>query len=210
MRKLNMRVHGQLFAGMFRAGMLGFGGGPSSIPLVYKEAVERYNWLTPDEYADILAIGNALPGPILTKLAGYIGYRQGGWLGLCAALAAVTMPTVIIMITLIGAFFSFRGSAAFQGMLAAVSPIVGVMLLQLTYSFVKQSAAGVGWKLTALLGAVSLIVYQVIGAHPAVLIAALLVWGLLGTKPIGAGKARAAAVGNDSGGDGGSSKSESG
>jgi chromate transporter len=62
----------QLFFAFFRVGMLGYGGGPSSIPLVHKEVVEKYKWMNDDEFADVLALGNALPGPIATKMAGYI------------------------------------------------------------------------------------------------------------------------------------------
>lgn len=69
----------------FRVGMLGFGGGPSSIPLVHKEVVEKYKWMNDDEFSDVLALGNALPGPIATKMAGYIGFRVGGFLGMMNA-----------------------------------------------------------------------------------------------------------------------------
>ena len=67
----------QLFLAFFRVGMLGYGGGPSSIPLVHQEVVKKYGWMDDDEFADVLALGNTLPGPIATKMAGYIGYRVG-------------------------------------------------------------------------------------------------------------------------------------
>ena len=60
----------QLFMAFFRVGMLGYGGGPSSIPLVHKEVVEKYKWMNDDEFADVLALRNTLPGPISTKMAG--------------------------------------------------------------------------------------------------------------------------------------------
>ena len=75
-----MKKQLDIFIAFFRSGILGFGGGPASIPLVHKEVVGNFGWMTDDEFADVLSIGNTLPGPIATKMAGYIGYRVGGWL----------------------------------------------------------------------------------------------------------------------------------
>jgi chromate transporter len=179
---MSIRLYRDLFIGFFRSGMLGFGGGPSSIPLVHKEVVERYRWLTDDEFTDILALANTLPGPIATKMSGYIGYRMAGWAGLLIALAATVVPTVIILVTLIGVLSAYRDAPVVEGMLRAIGPIVGVMLLQLTYSFFRQSTLGIGWTLTIVLCIGSLILYQLLHVHPAFLIAALLIWGLASGK----------------------------
>jgi chromate transporter len=171
-------LYTDLFIGFFRSGMLGFGGGPSSIPLVQKEVVGRYSWLTDEEFVDVLALANTLPGPIATKMAGYIGYRKAGLAGLIVALFATIVPTVMIMISLIGVLAAYRDAPAVQGMLKAIGPIICVMLVQLTYSFFRQSLGGVGWMLTLLIGIVSLVSYQFLNIHPAFVIAALLIWGL--------------------------------
>lgn len=55
--------------------MLGYGGGPGSIPLIHKEVVDKYEWMSDEDFGDLLALANTLPGPIATKLAGYIGHR---------------------------------------------------------------------------------------------------------------------------------------
>src|SRR5699024_159914 len=75
-----------IFMAFFRAGMLGYGGGLSAIPLMHKEVVVTYRWMDDDEFSDILALANTLPGPINTKLSGYIGYRLAGMKGLLHAL----------------------------------------------------------------------------------------------------------------------------
>ncbi|KAF9113979.1 hypothetical protein BGX30_006751 [Mortierella sp. GBA39] len=66
---------------MFRTGILGYGGGPSTVPLIRHEAVSRYRWMADEEFGEVLAIANTLPGPIATKLAAYLGYRLKGTLG---------------------------------------------------------------------------------------------------------------------------------
>ena len=62
-------IYVEIFLAFFIPGIVGYGGGPASIPLIEYEVVERYGWLTVDEFAEVLALGNALPGPIATKMA---------------------------------------------------------------------------------------------------------------------------------------------
>lgn len=176
---MNWRLQRDLFIGFFRAGILGYGGGPASIPLFHKEAVERYRWVSDEEFGDVLALGNALPGPIATKMAGYIGYRAAGWPGLLSAISATVLPTVLLMIGLIGLLTSFRDSTIVAGMTQAVTPVVGVMMFTLTYSFFKQSRKGLGLLMTVILLIASILLYQGIGLHPAIIIGALLLFGLL-------------------------------
>ncbi len=168
-----------IFIAFFRSGMLGFGGGPSTIPLVHKEVVEQFKWMTDEEFADVLALGNTLPGPIATKMAGYIGYRVGGWVGLLIAIFATVMPTVFFLIGLIGVLATFRDSRIVIGMTQAITPVIGIMMIVLTYQFLKQSKKGLGWLQTISLSIISIIAYQLFNIHPAIVIGILLVYGLV-------------------------------
>ncbi|MFD1017585.1 chromate transporter [Thalassobacillus hwangdonensis] len=168
-----------LFLAFFRVGMLGYGGGPSSIPLVHKEVVEKYKWMDDDEFADILALGNSLPGPIATKMAGYIGYRVAGLLGMINAVLATILPTITIMIVLLTFLSSFRDKAWVNGMTQAVVPVVGVMLAVLTYDFFKKSQKNLGWLLALVLGGLSLVLIEFAGVHPGLIILVLLVYALV-------------------------------
>src|SRR5699024_5977616 len=88
---------GRILNAFLRIGLLGFGGGPSSIPLVKLEVVDKYKWMTNEEFQDVLAIANVLPGPIITKVAGYITYQLKGWLGVINSLVAMILPTAVLM-----------------------------------------------------------------------------------------------------------------
>ncbi|WP_226085707.1 chromate transporter [Mesobacillus sp. S13] len=173
-----------LFLAFFRVGILGYGGGPSSIPLVHKEVVEKYKWMDSDEFGDILALGNALPGPIATKMAGYIGYRVGGFVGMINALAATMIPAIILMILLLTGLNSYKDEPWVRGMAEAVVPVVAVMLAVLTWDFIKKSGKsklGWGWTAIALIG--SLLLLQFLNLHPAILIFVLLLGALLKKDP---------------------------
>ncbi|KKK39292.1 chromate transporter [Mesobacillus campisalis] len=169
-----------IFMAFLRVGLLGYGGGPSSIPLVHKEVVDKYKWMNSDEFSDVLALGNALPGPIATKMAGYIGYRVGGLPGMLNALAASIVPTIIMMVLLLTSLNAYKDEPWVHGMTEAVVPVVAVMLGALTWDFVKKSGQSkLGWKWTAVFIMCSFALLEPMGLHPAILIFVLLAGALL-------------------------------
>jgi len=169
-----------IFMAFFRSGLLCFGGGPASIPFVYREAVERYKWMTDEEFAEVVAIGNTLPGPINTKMAGYIGYRVGGILGLLIALVGAVLPTAILMIVLMTTLSRFSDEVWARGMTRAMVPVVGVMLSVVGWQFLSIAAKGLGWSVTiAHVFIVGLLIFFV-QPHPAIILAGLFVWAFLG------------------------------
>lgn len=94
-------MYKDLILGMLRAGIFGFGGGPSVIPLIRHEAVTKYKWMDNKEFGDVLAIANTLPGPIATKIAAYLGYRQKGTVGAIVSVLAHILPTCLAMVFLL-------------------------------------------------------------------------------------------------------------
>ncbi|WP_445678205.1 chromate transporter [Psychrobacillus sp. FSL W7-1493] len=150
--------------------MLGFGGGPSSIPLVHQEVVKKYKWMDEEEFGDTLALANTMPGPIATKMAGYIGYRIAGFWGCVNALLASVIPTVVLMILLLGFLQSFKDSPRVQGMTAAVIPVVAVMLAIMTWDFIKKSGETFGWWKAFLLLALAALLMELLHIHPAIII----------------------------------------
>ncbi len=178
-----------------RIGLLGFGGGPSMIPLVRAEAVTRYAWMTDDEFGDVLAIGNTLPGPIATKMAGYIGYRVGGVFGCINAVVAVVLPCVLAMIALLGLFTRYRDQRWIQGMSEGVIPVVMVMMAQLTWDFFAKSRAALGWLATLIMGGIAGGLIYWLDVHPGLVIGAILVAALLRpSRKKGTGAASSATV----------------
>lgn len=171
--------HFQLFWAFLKVGILGYGGGPSSIPLVHQEVVTNYKWMDNDEFGDVLAIGNTLPGPIATKMAGYIGYRVAGWPGVINAVLSTIIPSIAAMILLLYSLSSLQDQEWVAGMTSAIVPVVGVMLALLTWDFFAKSQQTLGWFKSIILTAGSLILMEIMGIHPAFLIFVLLLFALM-------------------------------
>ncbi|KXG44616.1 chromate transporter [Tepidibacillus decaturensis] len=176
-------LHLDIFIAFFRSGMLGFGGGPSSIPLVHKEVVERFKWMDDDEFADVLALGNTLPGPIATKMAGYIGYRMAGIPGMFNALLASILPTILLMIVFLTSLNTFKDQAWVKGMTRGVVPVVAMMMITLTWDFVKKSKQHLGWFASILMIIASYLLLEILNVHPAILIVILLLAAVLKRDP---------------------------
>ncbi|MEG0472326.1 MAG: chromate transporter [Solibacillus sp.] len=128
-----------LFLAFFFPNILGYGGGPSAIPLIEHEVVSKYGWMTNTEFSELLALANSLPGPIATKMAGYIGYSVAGVPGSIVALFATIAPSLILMLVLLNLLFKYRHSTRVKRLSSFVLPAIAVLLLTLTFNFLKTS-----------------------------------------------------------------------
>lgn len=118
----------QLFFSFARIGGFTFGGGYAMLPMLQKEIVEKFGWVTEDELMDYYAIGQCTPGIIAVNTATFVGYKLKKIPGAIAATLGVITPSIII-ITLIAAFLqNFAEFAvvrhAFNGIRAAVCVLV--------------------------------------------------------------------------------------
>src|SRR5699024_811352 len=172
-------IYWKIFLSNFIANILGYGGGPATIPLIEHEVVNRYEWYTTQEFSEMVALGNGLPGPIATKLAAFIGYDQGGVLGAFIGLFATVAPTLIMMIALIGLLLKFKESPKVEKLTKIVRPTIAVLLGVMTYSFVADSVGQTGWIHTVILVILSYFALEIRKVSPTyVVIGALLYGGL--------------------------------
>lgn len=170
-------IYWYIFLAFFIPGILGYGGGPSSIPLIEHEVVDNYEWLTVNEFSEMLAMGNALPGPIATKMAGYIGYQQGGILGAFIGVFATVAPSMIMMFALLGLLMKHKESPRVKRMTNYIRPVIAVLLGIMTYDFLISSYVGVGFWQTALIGVLSYFLMEKLKVHPAFVIVGALIYG---------------------------------
>ncbi|MEO8083445.1 MAG: chromate transporter [Ardenticatenales bacterium] len=155
-----------------RCGVFGFGGGPSMIPLMQQEVVHSRGWLTDREFADLLAMGNALPGPITTKLAAVIGWRLAGPLGAAAGLIGMAVPTALLMMVVAATIAAYQDRPRAQGALAAARPAVVALLAWTALEVGRGTTSGLStsalaWYAAILVGSLALLMFNV---HPAIVV----------------------------------------
>lgn len=160
-------------------GVVGYGGGPASIPLVEHEVVQNYGFMTTTEFAEVLAMANALPGSIATKMAGYIGFQVGGVIGALVAITATVLPSLIAMLILLGVLSKFKESPKVKMLTALVRPVIAVLLGYLTYQFFQTSYESAGLLQTVILVVSSYIFLEKLNTHPAWVILGTLIYGAI-------------------------------
>ena len=129
-----------------RVALFSWGGGPASLALMQRETT-AVGWVTPAEFADAVALGNALPGPIAPQVSAFVGYKLAGVAGAIAAAAGTVLPTTILMLAMVVLFFSVRNTKPVQSMLMAVRPVVVGLLLWTAYDMAATvfGVKKVGW-----------------------------------------------------------------
>lgn len=170
-------IYWHLFLAFLIPGILGYGGGPASIPLVEKEVVDRYGWMTTQEFGEVLALGNALPGPVATKMAGYIGYTEGGILGSMVALFASVAPSLLLMIVLMVTLLKYKDSPKVKNITKLIRPVIAVLLGAMALQFFMTSFEAGGSIQTIILIVVSYWLLEIRKMHPAYVILLALAFG---------------------------------
>ncbi|ADI00230.1 chromate transporter [Salisediminibacterium selenitireducens] len=172
-------IYWELFLAFLLPGILGYGGGPATIPLVEYEVVHRYEWMTSGEFAEMIALGNALPGPIATKMAGFVGFQEAGIMGAVVALGAMVIPSLILMILLISLLMKYKDSPKVKMLSSIVRPTIAVLLGVMTFRFIGDSLDESGWIQTVLIMGVSYVLLEIRKIHPAYVILFALFYGAL-------------------------------
>jgi len=148
-----MSLYWQIFWLFTRVALFSWGGGPASLALMQRETVNA-GWITQPEFADAVALGNAIPGPIAPQVSAYVGYKLGGTPGAVAAALGTVAPTTILMLFLVAFFFGIKDSPSVKAMLAAVRPVVIGLLLWTAYDMAATvfGARDGGWGRSLLVG----------------------------------------------------------
>ncbi len=97
-----------LVATFFKFGALTFGGGYAIVAMLEDELVHRKGWLSSDELADIITIGESTPGPIAVNTATIVGYRLAGVTGALVATGALIFPAWLVIVLISGCYVTFR------------------------------------------------------------------------------------------------------
>ena len=125
---------GALGLALFKIGAVAFGNGTTIIPLIQADVVDTNHWLTLNQFADGIALGQITPGPFLITAA-FIGYKMGGVLGATLATFAIFSPSFAMTLVFTEIFARVRNLQAVRGALAGVLAsfvgLLAVVILQL-------------------------------------------------------------------------------
>ena len=111
-----------------RLGFTAFGGPAAHVAMMEDEVVRRRQWFAHEEFLDMLAVTNLIPGPNSTEMAIHIGYRRGGVRGLVLAGLCFILPAMTVTIALAWLYTAYGTipalGTAMQGIRAAIIAVV--------------------------------------------------------------------------------------
>lgn len=126
----------KLFFIFTKIGLFTIGGGYAVIPLIEKEIINR-SWLTHDEFYELLAITESLPGVFATNIAALVGFKIGGIKGgVLAALGTILAPFVLVL--LLAIFFrQFQDNEYVVRVFKGLRPVVVALIAAPCYTAIK-------------------------------------------------------------------------
>jgi len=151
--------------------LMAFGGGFTALPLIQREVVDRFRWITTREFIDGIALGQVTPGPIVIT-ATFVGYRLGGLLGALLGTLAVFFPSFVIVTALAPHYDRIKRSRHVQLMVRGILAAFLGMLLFVAYRFGREALGD--WRAWGLMAAAWLALWRQVDLLIVVLGGALL------------------------------------
>lgn len=121
------------FITFFRIGLFTIGGGLAMVPLIEQEVVKNKGWINKDEFLDLMAIAQSMPGIFAVNFAILIGYRMNRFWGSLVTGLGTVLPSFLIILLIAIGFTSIKDNAyvlrIFKGMRPAVVALILVPVL---------------------------------------------------------------------------------
>jgi chromate transporter len=175
----------ELAALFLKLGTISFGGPAAHIALMEGEVVRKRQWVTQQQFLDMLGAANLIPGPSSTEMAINVGFARAGWAGLCVAGASFILPAALITLAFAWAYVRFGALTEAVSVLGGIKAVVIAVIATAIFRLGKTAVRDLG---LAALGGLSLAAFF-LDLNPLVI---LLGGGILGMVVRRAGSVRAA------------------
>lgn len=116
-----MILSAKLFWGFFMVSLFAFGGGLSILPLLF-ETIRGFSLMNSGEFADLIAISQVTPGPMVVNAATYVGMIASGVTGAIAATMGVAIPSFVAVILAMKFLDKFKESENLNDILEGIRP----------------------------------------------------------------------------------------
>lgn len=121
-------IYLELFLSFLEVGLFSIGGGYAAIPIIQNQVVEKYAWLSLNEFTDLITIAEMTPGPIAVNSATFVGIKIVGILGAIVSTLAVILPSLFIVSILANLYFKYRNIDFMQKILGILRPVIVALI----------------------------------------------------------------------------------
>lgn len=120
-----------MFLSFFKIGLFTFGGGWAMISIIEREIVDKHHWIERDEFLDLLAVAQSLPGILAVNIATAVGDRLKGTRGSIIASAGTILPSFLIIL-LIAIFLTpdmIKNNRTISAIFMGIRPAVVALII---------------------------------------------------------------------------------
>ena len=150
----------QLFITFFKIGLFTFGGGWAMIDIILREIVDNHKWIPQEEFLDLLAVAQAMPGILAVNISTVVGDRLRGLRGSIAAAMGTILPSFLIILA-IAVFLTpdvIKNNPIVARIFKGIRPAVVALIVAPVITTAR--AAGITWKTVLIPVAVALLIYS--------------------------------------------------
>lgn len=165
----------QIFLVFFKIGAFTFGGGYAMIPLIRNEVVKKREWLDDEEFMDMLAIAQSMPGPIALNTSLFVGNKKLGFKGSLFSGLGIILPSFIVILVVAIFFVQFKDNPVVERIFKGIRPAVVALIA--APLFILGKSAKISLKNIWIPIAVALLVW-LLGVSPVYIVLGSIILGL--------------------------------
>lgn len=153
-------IYLQLFLSFFKIGAFTFGGGWAMISIIEKEIVDKKHWIEREEFLDLLAVAQSLPGILAVNISVAVGDKLRGMKGAVTAALGTILPSFMIILC-IAIFLTpdlIKNNETLSSIFKGIRPAVVALIIAPVITSAR--AAKIGWKTIAIPVVVALLIWS--------------------------------------------------
>ena len=163
-----MKFYFTAFQTFFKIGLFTIGGGYAMVPLIEEEVVNRKKWLSQEDFIDLLAVSQSVPGVFAVNFSIFIGYKLRRLPGALALALGAILPSFLIILCIALFFQQFKEYEAVENIFKGIRPAVVALIATPTFSLAKSAKIS---KYNVWIPIVSALLIWLMGVSPVYIIA---------------------------------------
>ncbi len=156
------------FATFFKIGLFTIGGGYAMVPLIEEEIVNKKQWIAKEDFIDLMAIAQSVPGVFAVNLSVFIGYKLRKLPGALSMALGTILPSFLIILGIALFFQRFKEYEAVENIFKGIRPAVVALIAAPTFSMAKSAKIN---KYNVWIPVVSALLIWLLGVSPVYIIA---------------------------------------
>ena len=138
-----MNIYWDSFCTFFKIGLFTLGGGYAMIPLIEEEVVNKKQWVSKEEFLDLIAIAQSCPGVFAINISIFIGYKLRKIRGAIATAFGTALPSFLIILAIAMFFRHFEDNPVVAAMFRGIRPAVVALIAVPTFNLARS--AKISW-----------------------------------------------------------------